>query len=201
MVKQIQTKEISKEIKNLSRYFPVEIDHIEIFNIENKPSIAFISKDKFDHTNKFIKQIVFSKNKSIYDISLEELIKFDKIADELKENNTVQIKVKLYNHKVQYLNPDAFAKARTSQDISKVSLGYQIGINTATIHKIENSEPIDHAISIIVKYSLFFNRNIMTFFDKSLSKELLKIMLYDFVAQGVMEKEQVKKILELKQFN
>ena len=77
-----------------------------------------------------------------------------------------------------------------------MGLADTIGVSYNTLQTIENSSPIDHSISHVVKYSLFFKAPILEFFDKGLSKELARIMFANYVAKGIITKEVYDSIME-----
>lgn len=190
----IQVKELRKIVNELTPYFPCKTEFIDIFYIEDSLSVNIVDVNKNDATGLFL-------SKTINDIPLLELLinkikANEKIVNCIEREYTYSYKVKKIEKKPLYLNPDTFRKYRNKDGYTMMGLADTIGVSYNTLQTIENSSPIDHSISHVVKYSLFFKAPILEFFDKGLSKELARIMFANYVAKGIIAKEVYDSIME-----
>lgn len=190
----IQVKELRKIINELTPHFPCKTEFIDIYYIEDSLSVSMVNKEKDDVTGMFL-------SKTINDIPILELIinkikANDKIVGCIEKEYTYSYKVKNIEKKPLYLNPDTFRMYRNKNGYTMMGLADTIDISYNTLQTIENSTPIDHSISHVVKYSLFFKAPILEFFDKGLSKELARIMFANYVAKGIISKEVYDSIMD-----
>lgn len=192
--KLIQTKELRAIVKNLINVFPSKIEFIEIFFIDGEIQLRFIDHDKNDVSHKFVAKEI--DNVSLYSTIADKISKCEKIISIVNFNDVYSFKVKNWENKVVYLDADKFRKVRTDNGYTMMGLADEISIGYNTLQTIENSAPIDHSISHIVKYSLFFKTNIVKFFDKGLGKQLMTIMLAEWVAKGFIQESIMRSILE-----
>jgi len=193
--KHIQIKELRKVISMYSNMFPCDLGRIDIFNIDNNISMCFFDKNKNDVSWKFASKKFDDKN-CLMDVILSDISKINKVKATIENGEVLSYKIKDFSKKIMYLNPDSFRIIRVKNGYTMMGLADTIDIGYNTLQTLENQFPIDHSISHIVKYSLFFKENILNFFDKKLSKELTKIMLVEYHVKGYIDKDTLEHILK-----
>ena len=189
----IQVKELRKLINELLPHFPCKTEFIDIFYLDNNLTINIVDKNKNDATGLFLSKSI--DGTSLFELILSRIKANEKIIVCIEKDFVYSYKVKNIEKKPLYLNPDVFRKLRNKDGYTMMGLADTIGISYNTLQTIENSAPIDHSISHVVKYSLFFKHNILEFFDKGLSKELTKIMLGNYVAKGLISEDVYHSII------
>lgn len=190
----IQIKELRKIVNELSQHFPSKPLFIDIFYIEDSLTVNIIDINKNDITSLFLLKTI--DNIPLLQLLIDKIKANEKILNCIEKSYVFSYKIKNLDKKILYLNPDTFRKYRNANGYTMTGLADTIDIGYNTLQTIESSVPIDHAVSHVVKYSLFFKAPILEFFDKGLSKELAKIMFANYVAKGIISKEVYDSIMD-----
>ena len=194
-----ETKSLSKlPIKKIIAenhwLFPCKVTEMQLYYVNDALSISFINKEQEDITHKFISKII-KGGRSVHDHIITLLKKEEAIINELERDTIYTHKVYMSKIVPLYINSDTFFRLRMSNNYTRFALCDELGINQFSMFSLETNKPVDYSISLFVKYSLFFKRSLFDFFDKGLSKELLKICLNHFVIKGYINEDKAKEIL------
>lgn len=166
--------------------FPITLTKLYITkHADDNFSIEFLSyEDDVTH--------LFYSNVDVYElfrkaiISIQHLIEIGKIYAFVAPitNN---------GHKV-YLDKDLLNKIRLNKNLSVPELSKHSCINPSTIYTVERGEPLDAVISSVINYSLFFKKPLHSLFTLPYKKEMLNIMLNDFIIKGYIDEVKAKEI-------
>lgn len=182
MYKSINKSAIRKVISKHKASFPCTLQKILIHVTPDSKSIVFISNDE-DVTSKFM------LNKELFD-AFYEAINNLKVSD-----GNYCFTPKYSNLSNIIINNDVFFKLRISKGYSIVELSDLSNVDRSTIRQLEYKNPFDPSTSTMLKCSLFFKRPFHELIAEKYKRNLLSIILNDFVIKEYISEEKAMDIL------
>jgi hypothetical protein len=166
--------------------FPTTLTKLYITkHSENNFSIEFLSyEDDVTH--------LFYRNVDVYELFRKAVISIQHLID-VGKVYTFTAPLTNNGHKV-YLDKDLLNKIRLNKNLSVPELSNYSCINPSTIYTVERGEPLDAVISSVINYSLFFKKPLHSLFTLPYKKEMLNILLNDFMVKGYIESDKAKEI-------